>query len=335
MTVVLSMRNIFRTTIAPASAKITAGMPRILMYHRFGKDGEFRRLSARVFEEQLRFLKRTFHVVSLREIVAHIRNGASLPRNSLAITIDDGYVDFMDLAYPLLQKYEAPATLYVVAAFAEGDEWLWMDKLQYITSAAKLGRYPMRFCGSDRTLRICSDVERRAAWECLADRGLKMSVADRTELIHDVARSLSVELPRSPPPEFRSVTWTDLRSIDHDLIEVGCHSMTHPILSRCKPEEQKVEIVEAKALVEWRLGRTIQSYCYPNGQAQDFDENCLRLVASAGFSSAVVAYEGLVNKRTLPFEIPRIGAAMSLAELKQQLDGLSWCVSRLRQFGLR
>jgi peptidoglycan/xylan/chitin deacetylase (PgdA/CDA1 family) len=329
------MRNLLRSAISPACSAITAGMPRILMYHRFGGDGEFRRLPAGVFEEQLRFLRRSFRILSLREISAHLRNGSSLPLNALAITVDDGYVDFMELAYPLLQRYKTPATLYVVASFADGKDWLWMDKLQYIIRSANPGCYPLAAGERGCTLRLTSEVERDAAWESLADRGLGMSIADRARLIHLVAESLSVELPASPPPEFRSVTWDDLRSLDPALVEVGCHSMSHPILSRCSPDEQEVEIVDAKALLESRLGRLSESYCYPNGQAQDFDDNCVQLVAASGFRSAVVASEGLVDARTSPFQIPRIGAAMSLAGLKQQLDGVSWCASRLRQLRKR
>jgi peptidoglycan/xylan/chitin deacetylase (PgdA/CDA1 family) len=329
----LSMRQILRTVVAPACSTVTANMPRILMYHRFAATNEFRRLPTAVFEDQLRYLRRNFNVVSLREVVAHVLEGRCLPRNSVAITVDDGYEDFVELAYPLLQKYGVPATVYVVAAFVEGIDWLWMDKLRYIARIAKSGHYLLNYDEVAFSLRLGSDSERDAVWEYLADRALVMKASDRERLIQFVADELSVRVPKSPPPEFRSVTWADLQSLDSDSVEIGCHSMTHPILSHCSRDEQKSEVVDAKAFLEARLGRVVDSYCYPNGHAKDIDEHCIQLVADAGFTNAVLAAEGLVEKRTLPFEMPRIGAAMSLEGLKRQLDGVSWCASRLRTSG--
>jgi hypothetical protein len=106
----------------------------ILTYHRFSPFDADGRTSACAFEEQVQYLTSNFQVIPLLELVEHMEFGISLPPGIASITIDDGYEDAYQIAFPILKKYKAPATLFVVSSFIDRAAWLWTDKLRFIAS---------------------------------------------------------------------------------------------------------------------------------------------------------------------------------------------------------
>ena len=70
-----------------------------------------------LFEEHLRYIKENHTVISFRHFAEGLVYGTKVPKNAVVITFDDGYRDNYEVAYPLLKKYEAHATIFVVSGF--------------------------------------------------------------------------------------------------------------------------------------------------------------------------------------------------------------------------
>jgi peptidoglycan/xylan/chitin deacetylase (PgdA/CDA1 family) len=70
-------------------------------------------VSAESFRSQISYLKRRYHVISLREFLAATAEGRQLPDYSVVLTFDDGYRNFLTVA-PLLLEHSLPATLFLV-----------------------------------------------------------------------------------------------------------------------------------------------------------------------------------------------------------------------------
>ncbi len=92
----------------------------ILMYHRIAASGSEAlapyRVTPDAFEAQIRFLsEQGFKGVSVHDWSSHIVFGSALPRGAVAITFDDGYVDFLEHAWPVLDRYGFSATVFLVA----------------------------------------------------------------------------------------------------------------------------------------------------------------------------------------------------------------------------
>ncbi|HYG96504.1 MAG TPA: polysaccharide deacetylase family protein, partial [Solirubrobacterales bacterium] len=104
----------------------TAGVP-VLMYHAFGEGDEHDRfvLPARSFAAQMRLLKRLrYRVITLEELAARLRAGETLPRRTVALTIDDGYRDNFEVAQPILERHGFTATVYLVSKKLGGsNDW--------------------------------------------------------------------------------------------------------------------------------------------------------------------------------------------------------------------
>ncbi len=121
----------------------------VLAYHGFTdvrehpgiENSHGKHLDIERFRRQVAYLKAHYNVVPLERVVNCYAGTERLPPYSVAITIDDGYESVYRLAYPVLQEYRVPATVFVTTGFVEGREPLWTDRLEYAltaTSAARL-----------------------------------------------------------------------------------------------------------------------------------------------------------------------------------------------------
>jgi peptidoglycan/xylan/chitin deacetylase (PgdA/CDA1 family) len=86
------------------------------------------------------------------------------------------------------------------------------------------------------------------------------------------------------------------------LVEIGAHTMTHPILSRLPISEQEEEIRESKALLENILGKTVSGFAYPNGF---FTEQTETLVKEMGFNYACSSLRDVIWRSQQIYHLPR------------------------------
>jgi len=114
------------------------------------------------------------------------------------------------------------------------------------------------------------------------------------------------------------MNWDELRAVAADGVEIGCHTETHPILSRVTSRwKLEREIRGAKSILEFRLRLPVKHFCYPNGRAIDIGAEAAAVVRDAGYVSATTTTWGLnpipadpMNLRRIPFESdtgPRYG----------------------------
>jgi len=114
--------------------KANRGKTLILMYHRFREEADGVSASARCFAQQLDYLKEHYKIVPLSVLADYISRGVPVPPGLAVVTIDDGYRDCYDIAYPILRERNIPATAFVVTDFVDQATWLWTDKVRYLTS---------------------------------------------------------------------------------------------------------------------------------------------------------------------------------------------------------
>ena len=323
-------RTLAGRTLAPVARCLTGGT-RVLFYHRFSAtDVGERRLPVAEFEAHLQYLTRHFEPLPLTHVLRCRAEGRALPRNAVAVTVDDAYTDFADLAYPLLERYRVPATLFVVSQFAAGGTWLWFDRLRVVIDRTNRPELVITQDARREVYTLRTAPERDLAWDTLATRCLRLAPEAREDLIAGCARQLEVVLPPAPPPEFAGLTLPQLRALDRRLLDYGSHSRTHPILSTLDTAALKAEIVGCqRELNDFDL-RPCPIYCYPNGKEGDYDARVTRVLRDGGFQGAVTAISGRLTRDTPRWEIPRLGASSRMPEFRHEVDGLSELQARWR-----
>jgi peptidoglycan/xylan/chitin deacetylase (PgdA/CDA1 family) len=210
-----------------------------------------------------------------------------------------------------------PATLFVVSSFIRREDWIWTDKVLWLSEqpARPIELSPQRI---DSLFGLLNRMRPEA----------------RNARIEDMAGAMGLSIPREIPSKYAPCSWSQLREMAHSgLVEIGSHTATHPILASLTDEESWQELTVSRTQIEEGLGRKVRSFCFPNGKPGDYRASQVRQVRDAGYDCAVVASSGLAGARTGVFELPRIGVGGKSDALAfaKHLVGVDYYQARLRE----
>jgi peptidoglycan/xylan/chitin deacetylase (PgdA/CDA1 family) len=301
----------------------------ILMFHRFGDGsrGDPQGLPIQRFAEYMKYLTARYRVLSLHDLIRELRRGGPAT-NTAAVTIDDGYDDVLSLAVPVMRAYGIPASIFVVSAFVEGRLWPWPDHFRFVFDRAP--RRPLRFRHRDVThmLDIRNESDRAAAETRWREQAKRLPITERQDLLAAIAEACGIDVPTAAPAGFRSMSWSELRSLAAEGFDIGAHTRSHPILSRIDPAHLRDEIHGCKEEIEGNLGRPVRYFAYPNGRREDYTREAVSTVARAGYEAAVTAVPGNNTRSTPMLELLRVPAGTdNLARFAHAISGLTWSAS--------
>jgi peptidoglycan/xylan/chitin deacetylase (PgdA/CDA1 family) len=301
----------------------------ILMYHRvteLANDPHLLAVTPEHFAEQLDVIRAHGVPMRLQELVRSLRQGRVPPR-AVAVTFDDGYADNLHRAKPLLAHYEVPATVFVTAGQVGRTREFWWDELDRLL--LQPGTLPpvlrLRLNGSVREWRLeesstytVEEYQHDRHWhvECRDDPGPRQRVfrglfdllyllpsAQRWTILDEL--TAWAEAPPIARPSHQTLTSEEaVRLAEGDLVEVGAHTMTHPVLAALSVIEQRQEIQESKARLEAMLGDEVVSFAYPHGSST---LETAATVGEAGFLCACSSQPDAVFRRANRFQLPRLG----------------------------
>jgi len=303
---------------------LTRHQPRVLMFHRFSAEAGTGKVCIALFEKQMAELKKNFTVQPLSHVCDSIRQGKPVAAHSISLTIDDGYDDFYQYAFPVLKKLGLPATLYVTADFVDRKLWLWPDKIAYIlkTTVAK----ELDFILPDKSVRklpLQSDQDSSSAWSILNDHCLSVGHEERQLFIQQLAQDLGVRIGTEPEADYAPMTWSAVRELSENGIEIGAHSRTHPVLSNLDRDRLWDEIHGSKMRIEQFVSRPVTAFCYPHGQRADYNELVKQVVIESGFANATAAFHDKEVWQDL-FEIRRYGVGREMGQFRKALYGVEY-----------
>lgn len=289
-----ALRGLTLLTGASSRRAKALAVGRILALHGVGDDF----YPARSFARQLHYLARHFSIVSLATLLERMDSPRGLT-DEVALTFDDGLRNNFTSAYPLLKELNLPATFFVCPGLIENGRWLWTHEAR-----ARLAGLP------DENRRGWFGENPDASDEQIIERLKQLGLKERTT-VEEQLRRLTANF--SPTPTQRQcydlMNWDELGQLDPRLITIGSHSLTHPILSTLTSAELAVEIVESRRMLENRLQRTVDFFCYPNGS---HNSEVVRLVRE-NYRAAVGTGPGFVRSGCHLHQLPRIGIAPGLS----------------------
>jgi peptidoglycan/xylan/chitin deacetylase (PgdA/CDA1 family) len=271
---------------------------RILMYHRFFQPSQF--------EAQCAHLRKHYHPVSLTQAAECLREGKAVPDRLVVVTVDDGYRDFLENAFPVLNRYEIPATVFLTTDLPDCNGWLWVDQVVYCVLRARVREIALNICKPERWM-LDTEERRGQAAVSIKEAMKRIPNDDRLEWLEKLPRLLDVALPARPPESHAPLQWEDVRTLAAQGVEFGAHTRTHPILSRLSTIEQvEMEIGGSKRRIEQEAGIEVRHFCYPNGTREDFTQQTVEVVKASGFVTAVTGIRSVNRAGANPFELSRI-----------------------------
>jgi peptidoglycan/xylan/chitin deacetylase (PgdA/CDA1 family) len=302
----------------------------ILLYHRVAElptDPQLLCVTPQHFAEHLEVLGEYYRPMSLQQVAQGLSN-ASLLNRAVAVTFDDGYADNLYDAKPLLECYDIPATVFVAAGYIRQNREFWWDELERLL--LQPGRLPERLSltvqGKYHEWRLGeaafyreAGFERHRRWhvEAIDDptfrhtlyqtlyRLLRPLPAEERQQVLDSLMDWAGMQPTARPSH-RALTPDEvIRLAGGGLVEVGAHTVTHPVLSALATEEQRSEIYSSKVRLEEMEGRPVTSFSYPYGSQSDYTAETVSIVQETGFTCACSNFGDVVWRGTDPFQLPR------------------------------
>lgn len=313
--------------------KVRAGLRRpergavVLVYHRIAEvplDPSGLAVSPARFEAQMECLARRVRPVSLARATRAGTDPGTGVSGAVAVTLDDGYADNLEVAKPILERLSIPATVFIPSDAVDRETPFWWDALETLVFGADAlpGSLDLEIAGHRLTMGIRDDGGRRdlsgryrrwrvwrgpartprqklyaALWEVL--RGLPDAG------VRSALETLSAWAGVAPPgPAHPTLDAAGVRELVRgELIELGAHSMTHAFLPAHAPEVQREEIVEGRRRLEDLVGAPTSAFAYPYGA---HDDTTVALVREAGFERGVTTTWGAVTPASDPYRLPRL-----------------------------
>lgn len=271
-------------------------------------------IHAENFDRICGWLRAWFNVLPLDEAARLMAEGR-LPSRALAITFDDGYADNREEAAPILQRHGLPSMFFISTGMIDGG-LMWNDtvieafrrtRLPVVDLSAVLPEIGALDMGSPRL--------RRTAIDRVISAVKYLEPARRQLCVDTVARLAEVD-----PPRDLMMSSAQVRQLRSMGMQIGAHTVTHPILARLPVTEARHEIVESRRHLEAILGEPVRVFAYPNGKpGEDYQLRDVQLVREAGFDAAVSTAWGVSTMAGDRFQLQRFSP---------------WDRDRLR-FGLR
>jgi peptidoglycan/xylan/chitin deacetylase (PgdA/CDA1 family)/CelD/BcsL family acetyltransferase involved in cellulose biosynthesis len=264
---------------------------RILYYHRINNENDpfLPSMPIAEFEKHIRIVARHYRVVSLREGMRRLAEGGPA-EPVVAITFDDGYADNCTEALPILQRYGAPATIFLTTGSVDSREPMWFEVLAVALKKTDLSHIDVELDVPRRFL-LRTQAERLAANGTIFAHLRMLSDSDRCAQLAEILRRLSAE--SAPELRGRMLTWDQVRHMRSFGIDFGGHTVTHPFVSRLTPEQALWEIAECKHRIEQETQADTVHFAYPNGRESDFQAWNKEIVAAAGYKAAVSTLWGV------------------------------------------
>lgn len=321
------------------------GRPRagVLMYHRVAQeisDPWGLCVTPENFAQQMEVIARAHAHIDLAALQGE--GGYAPFGRRLAVTFDDGYLDNATNALPLLERFEIPATIFIVTGAIGRDREFWWDALDRAvlghgelpeSLSISIGGTVHEFDLVDAAPQPSGDTDWQATFDpprtrrqsLFLDLWKAIAVVSPPEQDEAVDRLLAWAGKPVPPPAGRGTAPVEVieRLSRHPLITIGSHTMNHVSLPDIPPAEQHREVESGHRGLEEIVGGRIDRFSYPFGR---FTKPARACAEAMGVALACTSQDGAVTAQTDPLALPRLQVA--------DIDGDGFGKWLFRQYGL-
>jgi peptidoglycan/xylan/chitin deacetylase (PgdA/CDA1 family) len=279
MSTSVHLARLAMAALAPAGVRSRLS---ILIYHRVRarRDPLFpAELESSGFERHLEVVGSLFNVLPLSEAIRRLRNGT--------------------LALPLLKRHRMTSTFFVSTGYLDGGR-MWNDTVIESVRGAVGDVLDLTAMGL-RPFAIASDADRRATISALLSQFKYLQPAERDEHCAAVREASNAAMP-----DDLMLSSEQVRMLHAAGMEIGAHTVTHPILARIPIDVARREIADGRDALQTITGTPVTLFAYPNGKpGSDYKGEHVDAVRALGFDAAVTTSWGVARIATDPLQLPR------------------------------
>ncbi len=239
----------------------------IVMYHGVVPNVNFKysanHLSVESFEQQIKYIKNNFNVLKLKDAFSAYRAGDRPQEFSIVITFDDGYENNFKYAYPVLMKYNVPATIFTVTAHLDDPMFvLWYDIIDFSRNVIPLSDFVEKI----NLMKGKEFAEKIKTWNDLKNMLKTFSKAEKEIVLKIEESLLNKILSDVPEAYYKLLNRQQMKTMsDSGLIEIGSHTHSHPNLDVIRTEDARVELESSNLKLENITSQKTEAVAFPDG----------------------------------------------------------------------
>ena len=254
--------------------------------------------TASEFAANMQWVREWFNVLPLGDAITRLYAGR-IPTRALAITFDDGYADNEQIAAPILRGLGLTATFFISTGFLD-DGCMWNDRVIEAIRRARTPEIDLQALGL-AAYPLGSDAQRRSAVLAILGGIKHLEPGKRQSATEAIVAAAGDEA--SPA---MMMDRQQLRSLRKLGMDIGAHTVTHPILSRLNSDAAREEMSASKRELERVIDERVELFAYPNGvPRQDYSAEHAAMARDCGFSAAVSTAWGAASTHSDRYQLPR------------------------------
>jgi len=252
----------------------------------------------------LSYLKTHFSLISLAELVRRLQVGEAVSRCAV-LTFDDGWLDNYLYAFPILQEFKVPATIFLASGFIGTSRLFWPEEIGWAVLSVRSGKVDISLLPdallhtiereSHMNLEVEESIDQIVAEMKSWDEPRRRSVAESVAQLRKKRNEESVRL---------LMNWEEVREmLQSGLVSFGSHTVSHALLDSIPLDKVQQELSDCATQIYHNIGVRAEHFAYPNG---NYTPQVLSILPASGIRAAVTTKRGLVKGGGALLELPRI-----------------------------
>lgn len=212
-------------------------------------------------------------------------------RRFACFTLDDGYRDNLEHAFPVFRRHDAPFAIYVPSDFPDGEGELWWVALEEVIRRAT--RLEIPGWGKAETIPAETADEKYHAFDRLYEILRRCSEDEQRQRMRSLANRYDVDVKAICRELI--MTWDEIRRLSSDpLVTIGAHTVAHYAVGRLSEARARRELKRGADQLAEQLGAWPAHLSFPYGDPGSAGPRDFRLAANLGFKTAVTTRKGLL-----------------------------------------
>jgi peptidoglycan/xylan/chitin deacetylase (PgdA/CDA1 family) len=285
----------------------------VFNYHRIGEaagtkfDRAVFSCSTRAFEQHLITIKEKFIVIDTEQLIYLTQHDKFIDNRYAIITFDDGYIDNYHKAFPLLKKHNLCASFYIATDFIDLAKIPWWDEIAFLLRHSVNQTYCL--IGTNKNFSLVENKIDKVIQQIMT--AIKLLT---THNVLDVLNDIKVNFPEAnlllnniqqKESQKLFMTWSQIKEMSDNGMEIGSHTISHRILSQLSIGEQQAEISHSKSIIEKNINKKVNSLAYPVGRYHCYNFQSEEAAKEAGYQIAFNNEAGFHRSVTNHFAINR------------------------------
>ncbi len=258
-----------------------------------------------LFEQQLLFLKRHFNIASIKSFNTQLQKSSVFDKPTCLITMDDGWIDNYQYAFPLLNKLQVPAIIFLPIEYIGENKLFWQERLsRALYEVSLLDSEKARLFLKKINLTELAELPKKMRKPVIHDFiiDLKQQSYTDIQLIIDHLKEIT-NFDDIPNDIDRYLNWKQVTEMSQAGIDFGSHACSHRILTRISENEVRDELNRSAIRIREINDDIPLTIAYPNGNS---NQSVQKITKQSGYQLAFGTQNGYVSPTDNQFDLKRI-----------------------------